>query len=51
MKADGPLKDGCNGIQVADNDLAVLKATNGPEHGYSGKCKDDLTGQVLKRTP
>ena len=35
-------------MQVADDDLAVLEATYGPEQGYSGKYKDDLTGQVLK---
>ena len=41
MKTDGLLKNGCYGVQVADDDLAVLKATYGPEQGYSGKYKDD----------
>ena len=42
------MKQGCYGIQVADNDLEVLKSIYGPEQGYSGKYKDDLTGQLLK---
>ena len=42
------MKDGCYGIQVADDDLEVLKETYGPAQGYSGRYKDDLTGQVLK---
>ena len=48
MRTDGLLKNSCYGVQVADDDLAVLKATYGPEQGYTGKYKDDLTGQVLK---
>lgn len=48
FKADGLLKDGCYGMQVADGDMEVLKSMFGPEQGYSGKYKDDLTGQVLK---
>ena len=42
------MKQGCYGIQVADDDLEVLKSIYGPEQGYSGKYKDDLTGQLLK---
>ena len=48
LKTDGLVKDGCYGIQVADDDLEVLKETYGPAQGYSGRYKDDLTGQVLK---
>ena len=48
LKADGLLKDGCYGIQVADDDMEALKSMFGPEQGYSGKCRDDLTRQVLK---
>ena len=48
LKADGLLKDGCYGIQVADDDMEALKSMFGPEQGYSGKYRDDLTGQVLK---
>ena len=35
MKADGLLKNGCFGVQVADDALAVLQATYSPEQGYS----------------
>ena len=48
LRSDGLLKQGCYGIQVADNDLEVLKSIYGTEQGYSGKYKDDLTGQLLK---
>ena len=48
MRTDGLLKHCCYGVQVADDDLAVIKATYGPEQSHSGKYKDDLTGQVLK---
>ena len=30
MRTDGLLKNGCYGVQLADDDLAVLKATYGP---------------------
>ena len=42
------MKQGCYGIQAADDDLEVLKSIYGPEQGYSGRYKDDLTGQLLK---
>ena len=48
MRTDGLLKNGCYGVQVADDDLAVLEATYRLEQGYSGRYKDDLTGQTLK---
>ena len=48
LRADGLLKQGCYGIQVADDDLEILKSICGPEQGYSGRYKDDLTGQLLK---
>ena len=44
------MKSGCYGIQVADDDLEVLKETYGHAQGYSGRYRDDLTGQVLKDT-
>ena len=28
--------------------MEAVKSMFGPEQGYSGKCRDDLTGQVLK---
>ena len=42
------VRSGCFGIQVPDDDAEVLKSMYGPEQGYSGKYKDDLTGQVLR---
>ena len=48
MRRDNVLKPGCYGMQVADDDAQVLKSMYGPEQGYSGTYKDDLTGQVLK---
>ena len=36
MRADGLLKNGCYGVQVADDELAVLEAMYGVEQGYSG---------------
>ena len=48
MKADNLLKPGCYGVQVPDDDAAVLNEIYGPAQGYSGKYRDDLTGQVLR---
>jgi len=48
LKEDDLLKDGCYGIQVPDDDASVLREMYGPAQGYSGKCKDDLTGQTLR---
>ena len=36
MRADGLLKNGCYGVQVADDDLAILEATYGLEQGTDG---------------
>ena len=47
-KEDSLLKTGCFGLQVPDDDLSVEKELPGPTQGYSGKLKDDLSGQVLK---
>ena len=44
---DSILKDGCFGLQVKDDDAEVEAAIRGPAQGYSGRYKDDLTGQVL----
>ena len=44
---DSLLKDGCFGMQVRDDDADVEATIRGPAQGYSGKHKDDLTGQVL----
>ncbi len=48
LRADRRLKPGCVGIQAVDDDDAVQQTLYGPEQGYSGKYKDDLTGQTLK---
>ena len=44
VRADGVLKPGCCGIQFADDEHEALKTMYGPEQGFSGKYKDDLTG-------
>ena len=48
MKNDGLLIQGCYGVQVKEDEHEVLKNMYGPAQGYSGKCKDDMTGQLLK---
>ena len=48
LRADGLTKRGCFGIQARDDEDEISKACMGPEQGYSGKYRDDLTGQVLK---
>ena len=48
MRSDGLLKPGCFGVQVPDDDGAMLTQLYGPEQGYSGRSKDDLTGPVLR---
>ena len=48
LRSDGLIKQGCYGVQVADDDLEVLKNMYGPAQGYSGRFKDDLTWQLLK---
>ena len=42
------LKPCCYGIQAVDDEEELQEHLYGPAHGYSGKCRDDLTGQVLK---
>ena len=32
-------------VEAADEDAAAEKVLYGPARGYSGKCRDDLTGQ------
>ena len=48
LRVDGRLQSGCYGVQVACDDVHVEEHLYGPEQGYSGSFKDDLTGQVLK---
>ena len=48
LKADSLLKDGCHGVQAPDDEAEIEKHLRGPQRGYTGRYKDDLTGQVLK---
>ena len=48
LKSDDLLKGGCCGVQVPDDDAAVARELAGPEQGFSGKYRDDLSGQILK---
>ena len=48
MRADHLLKDGCYGVQAPDDDAEIERNVRGPERGFSGAYRDDLTGQVLK---
>ncbi len=50
LKLDNLVNDGCYGVQVADDDAAVVASLMGLGHGYSCKCRDDLPGQVLNDT-
>ena len=47
LRAEGTLKSGCFGVQVADDEAEIERQLRGPAQGYSGMHKDDLTGQVL----
>ena len=48
MREDSILKDGCFGVQVPDEDVEVEENIKSAAQGYSGRYRDDLTGQVLK---
>ncbi len=48
MRFDGLIKSGCFGVQAADDEVEIEKNLRGPEQGFSGAYRDDLTGQVLK---
>ena len=48
MREDRLLREGCFGVQVPDDDAAVEAEMRGPSSGFTGKYRDDLTGQVLK---
>ena len=47
LRVDNMAKDGCFGVQVPDDDRDVEMSIRGPESCYSGRIKDDLTGQTL----
>ena len=48
LKADGRIIEECCGIQLPDEDSNAGKSKYGPDQGYSGRYRDDLTGQVLR---
>jgi hypothetical protein len=48
LKEDNVLKAGCFGVQAADEDADVERELRGPTQGYSGRFRDDLTGQILR---
>ena len=48
LRVDNLLKDGCYGVQVPDDDAKVEAMIKGPAQGYSGRYRDELTGQILK---
>ena len=48
LREDGIVKDGCFGMQVPDDDAEVERSIKSVENGYSGRYRDDLTGQVLR---
>ncbi len=50
MQQDGIMQQGCFGLQAHDDEKQRSDEANKPRPGYSGKYKDDLTGQVLKDT-
>ena len=47
-KTDNILKSGCFGVQAPGDDAEIDRQMRGPDQGYSGKYRDDLTGQPLK---
>jgi len=48
LRQDKKLVPGCHGIQVVDDEDPIEATMRGPTQGYSGKYRDDLTGQTLK---
>ena len=46
--SDHVLKPGCYGVQAADDDAEAILHSQGPAQGFNGRCRDDLTRQVLK---
>ncbi len=48
LRADRQLKPGCFGVQAADDEEEIAQQLYGPAQGYSGRYRDDLTGQVLR---
>ena len=48
LKEDSLVKSGCFGVQVPDDDTKVENELKNQSQGYSGRFRDDLSGQLLK---
>ena len=48
LRYRGILKDGEVGLHSLEDESKEASLAHGPEQGYSGEFKDDITGQVLK---
>ena len=48
LRSERRLKEGCFGVQLEDDEEEIRTACQGPEQGFSGRYRDDLTGQILK---
>ncbi len=48
LRARGIVRDGWAGLHAVTDDHAVEETIRGAEQGYSGKCRDDTTGQLLQ---
>ena len=48
MRSRGIMRSGEIGMHAVDDEGGLESHVNGPEEGYSGKFRDDMTGQVLK---
>ena len=48
MRSRGIVRDGEVGMHAVCDEACEENPANGPEQGYSGKYRDDITGQVLK---
>ena len=48
LHADRRMKPGCYGVQAVDDEEEIKQHSYGPEQGFSGRFRGDLTGQVLR---
>ncbi len=47
MHYTGIARPGEVGLNAVTDDAEDERNMKGPEQGYSGRCKDDITGQIL----
>ena len=47
LMKDKLIKQGCFGVQLEDDEEEIRANCQGPEQGFSGRFRDDLTGQLL----